>query len=151
MKNIFGQRLGAFAIDYLVIWVATISVFSILGEPMPNGGRRLDGLPAFLPPAFWTLWLVIPEWLWGASLGKAMVGIRVRRVDGSRLGFGGALLRRICDPFDFWMSFGLVATICHFKTPRHQRLGDLAAGAVVTIKKLDFEDPPPPVIDRPAN
>jgi uncharacterized RDD family membrane protein YckC len=81
------------------------------------------------------LWLVVPEWLWGATLGKKILGLRVQKADGSRLGFGSALLRRVCDLFDFWMSVGLVATICHLKSAKGQRVGDMAAGAEVVIHK----------------
>jgi uncharacterized RDD family membrane protein YckC len=133
MKDILGPRFGAFAIDYITVFAVNIAHIQAVGEPTSDGGYQVTGLPALVGPGFWLLWMVVPEWLWGATLGKKILGLRVRKADGSRLGFGGALLRRVCDLFDFWMSFGLVATICHLKTAKGQRVGDMAAGTVVVL------------------
>ncbi len=137
MKDILGPRFGAFAIDYIVVFAVFFFHARYWGEHMPDGSYRLTGLPALLEPAFWLVWLVIPEWLWGATLGKKILGLRVQKTDGSALSFGAALLRRVCDVFDFWMSFGLVATICHLKTAKGQRVGDMAAGAMVVLTKKE--------------
>jgi len=135
MRDMLGLRFGAFAIDYGVVFAVWILHAACFGQKLPDGSYQITGLPALVEPALFVGWFVIPEWLWGATLGKKIVGLRVRKLAGSPLGFGGALLRRICDVFDFWMSFGLVATICHLKTVKRQRVGDLAAGAVVVLAK----------------
>ncbi len=131
MKDLLGPRFGAFAIDYVLLFAVTIVFARSVGELMPDGSYQVTGMPALFVPGFWMVWLVVPEAIWGATLGKMIVGLRVKKLDGSRLGFGSALLRRVCDMFDFWMSFGLVATICHLKTQKGQRVGDMASGSVV--------------------
>ncbi|MBI5381321.1 MAG: RDD family protein [Opitutae bacterium] len=135
MKDILGPRFGAFAIDYIVVFAVDMAYIRAVGQTTSEGGYQVTGLPALVGPGFWLLWMVVPEWLWGATLGKKILGLRVQKADGSRLGFGGALLRRVCDLFDFWMSFGLVATICHLKSAKGQRVGDMAAGAEVILQK----------------
>ena len=142
MKDILGPRFGAFAIDYMVVLVFCSFHVRMFGERMPDGGYQVTGLPVLAVPGFWFVWLVAPEWLWGATLGKKILGLQVQKIDGSRLGFGGALLRRACDLFDFWMSFGLVATICHLKGSKGQRVGDMAAGAVVVLHQKGDPDGP---------
>ena len=141
MKDILGPRFGAFAIDYLVVFAVCSVHVRLVGERMPNGGYQVTGLPALVAPGFWFVWLVLPEWRWGVTFGKKMLGLRVQKADGSRLSFGGALLRRVCDIFDFWMSFGLVATICHLKTAMGQRVGDMAAGTVVVLVAKQGDQP----------
>ena len=131
MKDLLGPRFGAFAIDYFAVVAAFGAYVRAVGHVTSDGSYQVTGLPALAVPAFWVLWLAIPEWLWGATLGKKIIGLRVRKADGSSFGFGDALLRRVCDLFDFWTSFGLVATICHLKTAKRQRVGDMAAGTVV--------------------
>ena len=137
MKDMLGPRFGAFAIDYLVFFAAFISHTVTFGQKMPDGGYQTSGLAGLFVPTFWLLWFVIPEWLWGATVGKKILGLKVQKADGGRLAFGSAILRRVCDLFDFWMCFGLVATICHLKTAKGQRVGDMAAGAVVVLAKKE--------------
>lgn len=145
MKDILGPRFGAFAIDYIAVFIFSVGYARSVGQVMPGGNYQVTGLPALAVPGFWLLWLVIPEWLWGATLGKKIIGLKVEKAEGGTLGFGGALLRRVCDVFDFWMSFGLVATICHLKTAKGQRVGDMAAGTVVILtKKKEANQPPEP-------
>lgn len=46
-----------------------------------------------LPHFFFTLYYTISEWKWGASFGKAICQIRIRRTDGSQPGFFQIALR----------------------------------------------------------
>jgi uncharacterized RDD family membrane protein YckC len=67
----------------------------------------------------------------GATLGKWILGLRVTRPDGTRVGLVGAVLRNLvrpieAEPFSAMMGFLLLAA-----TPRHQRLGDLLGRTIV--------------------
>lgn len=141
MKENFTRRLVAFFFDYLIVQVLSLPLI------ITSGPIRSDGTYDFTPqtalglPALWFLWFVIPEGLWGATLGKKLVGIRVRMKDGGRLGIQRALSRRLCDIVDFWLSSGLVAIISFFASRERQRLGDMAVGSVVVRKEEGLTSP----------
>lgn len=77
-------------------------------------------------------YLTIAEALFGSTVGKGLFGLGVGRVDGSRLGFGRALVRNIFLPLDLAVVGFLVATV----TSSRRRIGDLAAGSVVTNARI---------------
>ena len=70
------------------------------------------------------------EMLTKMSLGKAILGLRVEALDGSRLDILSAIKRRVADVIDFGL-YAIPAFIAYRKTERRQRLGDLWADAVV--------------------
>jgi uncharacterized RDD family membrane protein YckC len=72
------------------------------------------------------------EALFGWTLGKRIVGLRVVRLDGSRLTLGAALLRNLLRLIDASFPLGVfLGMSILMATPRRQRLGDLAARTVV--------------------
>lgn len=91
---------------------------------------------------FW-VWLVglifytaIAEVWQGRTIGKAVLGLHVRNVDGGRLRPRQAFLRNIARVLDFFpvpmvqMPY-LVALLFIILTPKRQRLGDLIARTIV--------------------
>jgi len=80
------------------------------------------------------------EGLLGATLGKRLCGITVLKADFSPCGLGAGFLRnllRIVDGFFYY----LVAAVSMAGTLKWQRLGDLAAGTVVVMRKKDANAP----------
>jgi uncharacterized RDD family membrane protein YckC len=99
-----------------------------------GNGFELNGLPAFLTIAivgiagFLYLWLC--EGVLGATLGKFMLNVRIRRAEGGAIGLGKSLIRnllRIIDGIGVYLVAFLMATFSR----RRQRLGDRIAGTVV--------------------
>ena len=84
MKDLLGPRFGAFAIDYVLLFAVTIVFARSVGELMPDGSYQVTGMPALFVPGFWMVWLVVPEAIWGATLGKMIVGLRVKKLDGDK-------------------------------------------------------------------
>jgi uncharacterized RDD family membrane protein YckC len=81
------------------------------------------GIAGFL---FW--WVL--EGIAGATLGKLMMNVRVRRVDGGSIGFVKSLIRnllRVIDAIGLYFVGFLIAVLSR----RRQRLGDHVAGTVV--------------------
>jgi uncharacterized RDD family membrane protein YckC len=72
----------------------------------------------------------LAEGMFGQTLGKRIVGIRVVDEDGSHLGFGAAVVRNLLRLVD-GLFFYLVGALFAFSSPRGQRLGDRAAHTVV--------------------
>ena len=96
VKAGFFRRFAALALDWLTLSViADIVRFSYkLGSGSEPGIFQINyalGLSAVLFLLYFTL--LTGEG--GQTLGKMLLGIRVRRVDGSPVGYGGALLRTL--------------------------------------------------------
>ena len=82
--------------------------------------------------AFHFLYHFAMEWAFGWTIGKRIIGIRVTELDGSRLTFGGALLRNLVRVLDAEYPFGVfLGASVMMATGRRQRLGDLAARTMV--------------------
>ena len=85
-----GQRFGAWLVDAVIsIIVAGIglALFSVVGP----GGEIFTAL-VVIAYAIVVLWLVATR---GQSPGKMAINIKIVKVDGRPLGFGGMLLREI--------------------------------------------------------
>jgi uncharacterized RDD family membrane protein YckC len=116
-ENLFGHYAGvasrtiAFVIDAALSFglytvgtaSATWLIDRVFGTHLNQNTSALWGL-AFLGWEFFYFW-----YCWGASgktPGAALLGIRVVRQDGQRLGFGRAFIRIVVFPFSF-LFFGL--------------------------------------------
>ncbi len=78
--------------------------------------------------------LFIVQGITGASAAKHLLGLRVVRGNGNKVGFGWNALRTgllFVDSF----CFGVVGLITVNTTKRHQRVGDLASGTYVVRKE----------------
>jgi uncharacterized RDD family membrane protein YckC len=92
----------------------------------------------------WVSYYAVLEGLFGASVGKALAGLRVTDLEGRRIGWQAAVVRnlaRLLDVLPFTYLLGGVLTLA---TRRHQRLGDLLAGSVVVPVAAVTSPAPPP-------
>ncbi len=87
----------------------------------------------------WVAWAVVNyvllEGLTGASVGKAIVGLRVMRGNGSKPGIGWAALRTLLLWIPDGLFAGIVGLIVALTNDNHQRVGDMAAGTYVVEKR----------------
>src|SRR4051812_46252203 len=104
-----GKRVGATIIDYGIIFAFCIWYILTFGKPNHTGGKTVSGLPALVPVLFWFAWLVIPESIWGSTLGHKINGLQVVTLEGEKPGFGQVLIRRLCDALEISWCFGLIA------------------------------------------
>lgn len=139
-----GAALGSVAariVAHLIDLVFLIMAFALMGNMvgsrlggLTESGFNLNGAPALLimlltGVAFF-LYLVLFEGGFGTTVGKLFLGLRVRNTDGSRCGFGQAMVRnllRIVDAFPLYLT-GLITTLA---TKKKQRVGDLVAHTIV--------------------
>ncbi len=141
----FGIRAGARIVDVIVGMVlgsiggAIGGAMSALGSTVVAGGpvaMRSTGLSGLTAVSFLfgTLATVayhaLSEGLGGASLGKLVLGLRVRRSDLSPCTVGAAIGRSLAYYIDSFF-FGIVAWGSMSKSPQQQRLGDKWARTVV--------------------
>jgi uncharacterized RDD family membrane protein YckC len=134
-------RLNDRAIAALVDLVVIAAAYAVVGNwaAMRWGGVRpngfeLTGMTAAVAIALTALVAFVYYWVLegtiGATVGKALVGIRVRDVSGRAAGLGASLTRNLCRLID-GLGVYLVGWIIALSSKRRQRLGDYLAHTVV--------------------
>ena len=96
----------------------------------------LNGIEFPLWLAFTFVYFVALEWRFAATIGKAIMGIRVVDQDGQPPSFDKVLIRnamRVIDAFPYFIPY-LVGLITMGENRGRQRLGDKAAGTMVVPK-----------------
>lgn len=91
---------------------------------------------AFAAFAFLVLLPIGTELLWrGRSVGKAITGLKVVGVDGSRVTPRQVFVRGVIALLEIYMSVGALALVASAFSEEGQRLGDMAAGTVVIRRR----------------
>jgi uncharacterized RDD family membrane protein YckC len=159
-------RMLAYGIDSFVLWFGLLALFLLVLLVVPNLANWLRGLlPSFDPqqiqknPQTWLLPFLIffvivgyfGELLYflfwetvsgGSSPGKWLVGLRVVRLDGLRIGVRASCIRNLMRAADVLPSSYVVGLTSMLISQRGQRLGDLAAGTlVVRLDKTERAQP----------
>ena len=124
------RRTLATIIDYGLYLTFFIWAVMTYGEPNEDGGYSLNGLKGIWVEIIWVIYFPVMESIFGQTLGKRILGLRVVTKSGNAISFWQAIKRRIVDFIDFGF-FGLVAYLTIKNTPDHQRLGDLWAKTIV--------------------
>jgi len=133
-----GVRSYAFLIDFVILCAVFLLIGLLVYLILAGAGKfAVVGKE----PSPWPLWVVflcatfayfwIGEARWTRTLGKRFFDLRVVRIDGGRIGYGAAFVRTLLRIVDWLPAVYLVGAALMRLTPRHQRLGDLAAGTVV--------------------
>jgi uncharacterized RDD family membrane protein YckC len=127
------KRVAAALIDLLVLGVVGFLLGTLSGS-FTTGARVVT--------VAWVLYYYFAlELLTGQTLGKKVMGLRVAQTDGSPPELRQVAVRtvlRLVDGLGVYL-VGLIAMLATGQ--RRQRLGDLAAGTIVTTVE---EDPPEP-------
>jgi uncharacterized RDD family membrane protein YckC len=152
--RVVGRRCLAYAVDLALVALVLISVLLVAGDvtkfpngcptPVPSGHscfsyhsagylirNRALGWCALTFVLTVALFFVLPEAIAGTSPGKAVLGIRVVRADGSPPGLVRSLLRGaawVVDGLALLLPLGLWLLLL---TPGHRRVGDYVAGTYV--------------------
>lgn len=138
--------LGDRALGQLVDGLIAVGLFFLVGMLLAGrfGGMRaegfeLTGLPALILLGVVALvmfgYFTVCEALFGVTLGKIVAEARVTTPDGDRIGARAAVVRNLFRLVDGIGGY-LVAAFAVIFTARRVRLGDLAAGTVVS--RQDF-------------
>jgi uncharacterized RDD family membrane protein YckC len=138
-----GDRFIAFALDtiFIVCVCAVLDAWvfmrwSVIAGPQLNvtWAALLIALALTSAISFAYVWLL--EAVFGATLGKAIVGIRVIRTNGRSALAASAIrnLFRLVDGLGFYLVGVLVAGCSRFR----QRLGDICAGTAVVEAEFGF-------------
>src|SRR5260370_1939495 len=137
------RRLGALILDSILL--SALGAFALMwgasrwNGPEPSGSLNVTGTPLLAATistaivAALYFWLM--EALFGATLGKAFVGIQVRRVSGESPGIRAAFIRTLARLLDVLPAFYLLGWIFAIFSAKRQRIGDRMAGTVVILRK----------------
>ena len=87
----------------------------------------------FVALSLFVAYFAIFEWLYGATLGKVIFGMRVVAEDGERCGLGTAVARGLWHYWD-GILFGVVA-FAAMEPPLYQRHGDKSAKTIIVDAK----------------
>ena len=134
-----GSRVLAHLIDILIL-VASLALllFGITVALAWRDAALAAGVSMFIAFVVPILYFVLSEGLGnGQTIGKRVMGIRVRMADGTPVGLEGATLRNLLRPADILPGPYFVGFASIFLSARAQRLGDLAAGTVVITERQD--------------
>ena len=129
-----GRRFVAWLVDGLITglaWVPFAETSSVDG----TYSIRWEGIDFVIPLLITLAYFVLLEGAFGATIGKLVLGIRVRALDGTRIGFGAAAIRnlaRVVDGFPYLIPY-LVGAIAVSRSETDQRLGDRWAKTVVVL------------------
>jgi uncharacterized RDD family membrane protein YckC len=130
----------AAAIDLAVCYVMLYTLAAISGTTIAGGGFSLTGAPFIAGVGICLAYYIVPEAIFGATLGKLATNLRVvRESDGGPIGWSASVIRnalRVIDGFVLYL-VGLIA-MCFSK--KRQRIGDRVAGTVVV--RRDTQTPP---------
>lgn len=121
------------AIYYFVMFLWSSSIFSADNTDVNESFILLTGLlVAVLWIALWFIIFPVIETLNnGRTLGKAIVGVRVIKLNGGKPNFGHMLVRHLFDFVDYLPFFGIVGVIVAANSDNKQRVGDLVAQTIV--------------------
>lgn len=128
-----GDRLLAFLLDGLILLAYWLIAFFMLGafgiDTNSSGSINVFFMIMGIPPF---LYYLLFETLWnGRTPGKAVLKLKVVKLDGSKPGFGSFFVRWIMRIIEITMTSGALAIVTLLLNGKGQRLGDIAAGTTV--------------------
>ncbi len=129
-----GSRFAAALLD-VVIQLGAIFALAVVIAPAGDSGFVVA---VYLVAVFLVIFaydIALETWNRGRTVGKLAAGLRVVRVGGEPEGFLTAAVRNFLRIVDFLPAFYVVGVISILVTSRNQRLGDLAAGALVVRER----------------
>jgi uncharacterized RDD family membrane protein YckC len=141
------RRFGALLLDLIVFSILAAVVNGVYGVTQVTSGSLPNGqVGAFSYSTvtsvgwawlclLWIAFYIVPEALFGASLGKMFTGLCVVRVDGRPLGVGSIVTRNVLRFVDVLPGLYLIGGILVLLTGSSQRLGDVFARTTVVKRE----------------
>jgi uncharacterized RDD family membrane protein YckC len=124
-----GRRAVAIIIDAVLLFIVGYLIALATGGTTGEG-YTLNGGPAFVFFAIAIAYYIVMEKMWGATLGKKAMGLKVVKEDGAPLDWQASIVRNIMRIIDGFCLY-LVGAIAVWVSKKKQRLGDMAAHTLV--------------------
>jgi uncharacterized RDD family membrane protein YckC len=126
------HRIGAFLIDFFIYWLIGMVIGMFFGLPNDEGGFSYNGLPAFgMFLIGFFLW-PISEGIWGQTIGKRFLNLKVVTDDYNPIGIGQAFGRFFIGFIDYIFLIGIIIAA---NNKQNKRIGDLVAKTIVIRTK----------------
>ena len=122
------ERIVATVVDLLVMIPLVAATAAVLGA-----GTQSEAVFLSIILVGYFSYYIIPEWLYGRTLGKQLTGIIVLRSDGRVPSLEQAVLRNLLRIIDGAGGYLLGLLVILF-TNKNQRVGDLLSGTVVVSR-----------------
>ena len=123
------DRILAFIVDFVIYWGIGMILGMFFGEPAEEGiGFHMTGLPAFGFMLFGFFIWPISEGIWGQTIGKRVLNLKVTTIDHKPIGMGQAFGRFFLGYIDCFFLIGIMIAA---NNKLNQRIGDLAASTIV--------------------
>lgn len=127
----FWRRVGASLLDALIVGIPLALITYVFIDNESKGDAFSDlisFLYSLLVPVFWD----------GYTVGKRVVGIRIVKMDGSRVGIGVMLLRVLVGGLVYVVTLGIglvISAIMVGAREDKRSIHDLIAGTYVTANR----------------
>ncbi|BCY28794.1 RDD family protein [Flavobacterium okayamense] len=125
-ENILGKRIGACIVDYFILFIAffILSFIYLLFSGVFK--FQIKNIEIILLLVLWFFLLVFPEYKFGKTIGKKIIGLKVISEDKSKISFSQSLIRRAFDVIDIFV-LGIISLIILSNKSNNQRFGDKVA------------------------
>jgi uncharacterized RDD family membrane protein YckC len=133
--EVLGRRIAAGLIDIGVLFVLFVVLGILIGDSRSGDGGAsvyLEGVEFLVFLGLALAYYFVLEATTGQTLGKRLLGIRVRGLDGGDASSGATAVRTLLRLIDSLPLFYLLGFLVALATRRRQRLGDLAGRTLVT-------------------
>lgn len=127
-----GIRAGATIIDIVIFWALSFIVAIATGETS-GAGFSMGALGSCLVGIIGIAYYVVMETMYGGTVGKLALGLKVVKEDGSALDWQASIIRTLLRIVD-GLFFYLIGAILVWTSPTNQRLGDKVAKTFVVKK-----------------
>ncbi len=138
-----GKRFAALLIDFLIFCalffpvtriVKGVWLMSASGHQWSYGWFITDPL-CLIFLGIMVLYFIFLEGVFGATIGKRLLGIRVIRIDGTIPGIWRSFLRNVLRAVDSLPVLNILGVFLILQSPEKARFGDRAAGTRVIYSK----------------
>lgn len=129
-ENILGKRIGACIVDYLILLICFFILSFIYLLISGVFKIQISNIEFILLFVLWFVLLVLPEYKFGKSAGKKLIGLKVVSEDKSKISFSQSLIRRSFDVIDIF-TLGIISLIILSNKANNQRFGDKIAKTLV--------------------
>lgn len=147
-NDVIGRRIGAAVIDFAIAILLLFLVGALFGDTNTKDtsiSARLGPLDTLAYFVLLFVYFTATEAVWGATVGKRVLGLRVVAADGSRPSSAAILIRNVVRFVDWLPGLYIVGAVLVFTSgPPRRRLGDRAAKTRVVAADAPPQDAPPP-------
>ena len=136
-------RLIAYIIDAIIVSVVSVIIGIIVAAIIVVSGAF------FLFVGYWLflltfgllsiLYFIILDVVWGATIGKRLLGFEVQKTSGGRASFGQSFIRNISKIFVLFLFLDWLIAVATAGNDRRQKLTDRWAKTTVAQVKQPFQ------------